>query len=48
MSHPIAAMLSGMLVMIVPAFLVCVGISVLAYRRRGSPEARPAGRRVRR
>jgi hypothetical protein len=29
-----AAMLSGMLILIVPAFLLVTGIAVMAYRRR--------------
>ncbi|HEY2064363.1 MAG TPA: hypothetical protein VGG84_00275 [Gemmatimonadaceae bacterium] len=29
-------MLSGMLIMIVPAFLVCSAIAIVAYRRRSS------------
>ena len=28
------AMLSGMVIMVVPAFLVCAGIALMAYRRR--------------
>ena len=28
------AMLPAMIVMVVPAFLVCAGMAVLAYRRR--------------
>lgn len=28
------AMLPAMLIVVVPAFLICVGISVMAYRRR--------------
>jgi hypothetical protein len=28
------AMLSGMVIMVVPAFVVCVGIAMMAYRRR--------------
>jgi hypothetical protein len=35
-SHSIEAMLRGMLVMIVPALLICAGIAVMAYRRRGA------------
>jgi hypothetical protein len=28
------AMLSGMLIMVVPSFFVCAGIAMMAYRRR--------------
>jgi hypothetical protein len=28
------AMLSGMVIMVVPAFFVCLGIAIMAYRRR--------------
>ncbi len=28
------AMLTGMVIMVVPAFLVCAGIATMAYRRR--------------
>jgi hypothetical protein len=27
-------MLTGMVIMVVPAFFVCVGIAMMAYRRR--------------
>jgi hypothetical protein len=30
-------MLAGMLIMIVPAFVVCSAIAIIAYRRRGGP-----------
>jgi hypothetical protein len=28
------AMLGGMVILVLPAFLVCVGITIMAYRRR--------------
>ena len=28
------AMLSGMVIMVVPAFIVCAGVAITAYRRR--------------
>jgi len=28
------AMLNGMVIMVVPAFVVCAGIAMMAYRRR--------------
>jgi chromate transport protein ChrA len=33
MNRYMPGMLASMLVLIVPAFLVCVGLTVLAYRR---------------
>jgi hypothetical protein len=33
MNHYMPGMLGAMLVLIVPAFLVCVGLTVMAYRR---------------
>ena len=37
---PMHAMLTGMLILIVPAFLICTGLAVLALRRH----KRDAGR----
>ena len=34
MPGSVHAMLSGMVIMVVPAFLVCAGIAIMAYRRR--------------
>jgi hypothetical protein len=34
MPASVHAMLSGMVIMVVPAFLVCAGIAMMAYRRR--------------
>jgi hypothetical protein len=30
------AMLTGMVIMVVPAFVVCAGITLMAYRRRNN------------
>lgn len=34
MNRYMPGMMSAMLVLIVPAFLICVGLAVLAYRKR--------------
>jgi hypothetical protein len=36
MPHSISAMLLGMLIMVVPAFVICAGIGIMAYRRRAA------------
>ena len=46
MSAFMHAMLGGMLILIVPAFLICTGIAVMAYRKRNSyvtPRRPPPG-----
>ena len=35
----VGAMLSGMLILMVPAFLLCAGIALLAYRKRNKGSA---------
>jgi len=32
--HSITAMLSGMVILVLPAFLIVSGIAIVAYRRR--------------
>jgi len=32
--HFMSALMSGMVILMIPAFLICVGITVFAYRRR--------------
>lgn len=32
--HFMGALMSGMVILMIPAFLICTGIAVLAYRRR--------------
>jgi hypothetical protein len=34
MPGSVHAMLSGMVVMVVPALFICIGIAIMAYRRR--------------
>jgi hypothetical protein len=34
MPGSVHAMLSGMVVMVLPALLICIGIAIMAYRRR--------------
>jgi hypothetical protein len=34
MPSSVHAMLAGMVIMVVPAFFVCAGIAMMAYRRR--------------
>ena len=33
-ARSVHAMLSGMVVMVVPALFICIGIAIMAYRRR--------------
>jgi hypothetical protein len=47
MPGSVHAMLSGMLIMVLPAFLVCVGIAIMAYRRRDKFARKVNGRPVR-
>jgi hypothetical protein len=46
MPGSVHAMLSGMVIMVLPALLICIGIATMAYRRRdrfnGSGPTRPA------
>jgi hypothetical protein len=35
-THFLGAMMGAMLILAAPAFLLCVGVTVLAYRRRGA------------
>ena len=41
------AMLSGMAVMVLPALLICLGIAIMAYRRRDKFAGRGPARRDR-
>jgi hypothetical protein len=41
------AMLSGMAVMVLPAWLICLGIAIMAYRRRDKFAGRTPARRDR-
>jgi hypothetical protein len=34
MPASVHAMLSGMVIMVLPALLICIGIAAMAYRRR--------------
>jgi hypothetical protein len=34
MPGSVQAMLSGMVIMVLPALLICIGIAIMAYRRR--------------
>jgi hypothetical protein len=38
MNRYMPGMLSSMLILIVPAFLICVGLTVMAYRKWQSPD----------
>jgi hypothetical protein len=40
-------MLSGMLIMVLPALVICIGIAVMAYRRRDTFAGRGTTRRRR-
>jgi DMSO/TMAO reductase YedYZ heme-binding membrane subunit len=40
------AMLSGMAIMVLPALLICIGIAVMAYRRRDKFASRGTARRA--
>lgn len=44
-SGSVHAMLSGMLIIVLPALLICIGIAVMAYRRRDTFAGRGARRR---
>ena len=41
------AMLSGMVVMVLPALLICIGIAIMAYRRRDKFARRATSHRAR-
>jgi hypothetical protein len=43
----IHAMLSAMVVMVLPALLICLGIAIMAYRRRDKFAGRTPARRDR-
>jgi hypothetical protein len=43
--HFMGALMSGMVILMVPAFLICTGITVLAYRKR-KQWAQTEGRRT--
>jgi hypothetical protein len=45
MPGSVHAMLSGMLIMVLPALFICVGIAIMAYRRRDKFAGRAAARR---
>jgi chromate transport protein ChrA len=38
MNHYMPGMLAAMLVLIVPAFLICAGLAVVAYRKWGASD----------
>jgi hypothetical protein len=41
--HFLGAMLSAMLILAAPAFVLCAGVSLLAYRKRGEDAEPPHG-----
>jgi len=41
------AMLAGMAIMVLPALLICIGIAIMAYRRRDKFARRVTARRDR-
>ena len=41
MNRYMPGMLSAMLILIVPAFLICVGLTVMVYRRWQSSDEEP-------
>jgi hypothetical protein len=47
MPGPVHAMLTAMAIMVLPALLICIGIAVMAYRRRDKFARNGNGRRVR-
>jgi hypothetical protein len=47
MPGPVHAMLSGMVIMVLPALFICVGIAIMAYRRRDKFAGRVTPRRNR-
>ncbi len=47
MPGSVHAMLSGMVIMVLPALFICVGIAIMAYRRRDKFAGRGTARRAR-
>jgi hypothetical protein len=47
MPGSVHAMLSGMVIMVLPALFICAGIAVMAYRRRDKFAGRATPRRTR-
>lgn len=47
MPGSVHAMLSGMVIMVLPALFICVGIAIMAYRRRDKFAERATPRRGR-
>jgi hypothetical protein len=47
MSGSVHAMLVAMLIMVLPALVICLGIAIMAYRRRDRFVGRVNGRRDR-
>jgi putative exporter of polyketide antibiotics len=45
MPGSVHAMLTGMVIMVLPALLICLGIAIMAYRRRDKFAGRATGRR---
>jgi preprotein translocase subunit YajC len=43
MNRYMPGMLSAMLILIVPAFLICAGFAFMVYRRWQSPDEKPRG-----
>jgi hypothetical protein len=41
MNRYMPGMLASMLILIVPAFLICLGLTVMAYRRWNSSDEEP-------
>jgi hypothetical protein len=41
MNHYMPGMLGAMLILIVPAFLICAGLTVMVYRRWQSSDEKP-------
>jgi chromate transport protein ChrA len=41
MNHYMPGMLAAMLILIVPAFLICAGLTVMVYRRWQSSDDEP-------
>ena len=47
MPGSVHAMLSAMVIMVLPALLICIGIAIMAYRRRDKFAGRVTARRDR-
>ena len=47
MPGSVHAMLSGMVIMVLPALLICLGIAIMAYRRRDTFAGKGTPRRGR-